>query len=280
MRNLESLQALFRRRGPCLWKGPTSVAPQESVKIRHGAGNDHQKVTRGYSSTWPERVDFPLQIQTFNGGTYNADKSPDHCPVCLNRIRPIDFSQGVLKGDFIEKVFRCPADDCERIFIARYRQMVGGPTGPVYRLVELFPITIKKSEHGDVIKAVSPDFVAIFGEAEVAEKYGLGLICGPGYKKALEFLIKDYVIRAHPDKTDEIKRLNLGRCITDYVADAKVKQVAARAVWLGNDETHYQRKWEEKDINDLKALISLTLHWIEMDDLTQKMLKDMPEGKS
>lgn len=148
-----------------------------------------------------------------------------------------------------------------------------------FMLGELFPITIQRSEHSETIKTVSPDFVSSFGEAEVAEKHGLKMICGPGYRKALEFLIKDYVIGSHKDKADEIKKLNLGKCIQDYVADGKVKLVAARAVWLGNDETHYERKWEDKDLNDLKTLIGLTVHWIEMDELTKKALKDMPEGK-
>jgi hypothetical protein len=92
-------------------------------------------------------------------------------------------------------------------------------------------------------------------------------------------LNKDYVIRSHQDKAEEIRKLNLGKCISDYVSDEKVKQVSARAVWLGNDETHYERKWEDKDLNDLKTLIRLTLHWIEMDEMTQKALQDMPERK-
>lgn len=53
--------------------------------------------------------------------------------------------------------------------------------------------------------------------------------------------------------------------------------MASRAVWLGNDETHYTRKWEDKDINDLKSIIELTLHWIESEIRTQKLLEDMPE---
>ena len=126
---------------------------------------------------------------------------------------------------------------------------------------------------------MSPDFVTIFAEAERAEMLGLKLICGPGYRKALEFLVKDYVIRSHPDKAEEIKRLNLAKCIDEYVTDDKVKKVAARAVWLGNDETHYLRKWEEKDVKDLKGLIRLTLHWIEMDELTKQALEEMPEGR-
>jgi hypothetical protein len=143
----------------------------------------------------------------------------------------------------------------------------------------MFPLTIESSAHTEIIKAVSPSFVDIFREAEIADKKGLKLICGPGYRKALEFLIKDFVIRAHQEKTEEIKKLPLAKCIAEYVPDGNVKKVAARAVWLGNDETHYLRKWEEKDLTDLKKLINLTTHWIEADELTREALESMPEGK-
>jgi len=36
---------------------------------------------------------------------------------------------------------------------------------------------------------------------------------------------------------------------------------------------------ERKDREDLKALIELTVHWIEMEELTEAVMKDMPEGK-
>ena len=185
----------------------------------------------------------------------------------------------VRPGDKLERVFRCPHSQCQHLFLARYKGTRNNIGQVSYSLAEVVPVNIVKSEHSEIIRGVSPDFVTIFGQAEAAEKNGLTLVCGPGYRKALEFLVKDYVIQSHQDKADDIKKLNLGRCITDYVSDEKVKQVSARAVWLGNDETHYLRKWEGKDLVDLKILIKLTVHWIEMDELTKKALKDMPEGK-
>lgn len=71
----------------------------------------------------------------------------------------------------------------------------------------------------------------------------------------------------------------LAKCIDDYVDDAMVKAVAKRAVWLGNDETHYVRKWEEKDVHDLKGLIRLTTLWIEKERETERLLSEMPEGR-
>ena len=105
-------------------------------------------------------------------------------------------------------------------------------------------------------------------------------VCGVGYRKALEFLIKDYIIEGkEPDVVEEIKVSPLARCIDTFVSDPNVKNVSKRAVWLGNDETHYVRKWEEKDVQDLKGLIRLTIRWIEQERETAFLLKDMPEGR-
>ena len=89
--------------------------------------------------------------------------------------------------------------------------------------------------------------------------------------------MKDYLIGLHPDKTEEIKTKFLGKCIEEYITNANIKTVAMRAAWLGNDETHYVRIWEGKDLQDLKKLVDLTVHWIEMEQLTNDAMTEMPE---
>ena len=65
-------------------------------------------------------------------------------------------------------------------------------------------------------------------------------ICGTGYRKSLEFLIKDYLISTLPeDQHEAIKNKFLNNCIRDNISNINIKTVASRAVWLGNDETHY-----------------------------------------
>lgn len=54
-----------------------------------------------------------------------------------------------------------------------------------------------------------------------------------------------------------------------------IKEMAKRAVWLGNDETHYVRKWEDKDIQDLKNLIDLTVYFISMTLKAKKYREEM-----
>lgn len=119
-------------------------------------------------------------------------------------------------------------------------------------------------------------FVEIYNDARAAEGQGLAQLVGIGLRKAVEFLIKDFSVHQHPDQTDRIKSMMLGPCINEYVTDQNVKDCAKRAAWLGNDETHYIRKWEDKDITDLKLLVRLTTNWVDNVLLTQKYVADMP----
>jgi hypothetical protein len=73
--------------------------------------------------------------------------------------------------------------------------------------------------------------------------------------------------------------MQLGPCIGTFVDNDKVKQMAQRAAWLGNDETHYLRKWEDHDLPDLKTVIDLTVLWIDMEEMTKQVMKDLPEGR-
>ena len=55
-----------------------------------------------------------------------------------------------------------------------------------------------------------------------------------------------------------------------------MRAAAKRATWLGNDETHYVRRWEDKDITDLKNLVRLTVNAVENAILMRQYEKEMP----
>lgn len=126
-------------------------------------------------------------------------------------------------------------------------------------------------------------FVTIFNQSIKAEHNDLDQIAGPGFRKAIEFLIKDFIIsKFKPDETeriDKIKKMFLAQCIEEFIDNSQIKQCSKRAVWLGNDETHYIRKWDSKDIQDLKTLISMTVNWIELDVKTNEFLSSMPDTR-
>ena len=96
------------------------------------------------------------------------------------------------------------------------------------------------------------------------------LVSGPAYRKSLEFLVKDYLTSLQT--TDKAKKdvgnSALMACIRKYVTDSRMRTTAERPGWLGNDETHYIRKWEDKDLQDMKKFIQLTCYWIQSEHLT------------
>lgn len=179
----------------------------------------------------------------------------------------------------VEVMFRCPNDKCREIFLGYYTP--GNINNPsIFALNKTVPTNHRPSTFSDTIKAISDDFVKIYDQAEQAEELGLEQICGVGYRRALEFLIKDYLITktTEEDQKEAIRKEFLGAAISTRITDANIKGVAKRAVWLGNDEAHYVRKWEQKDLTDLKRLIALTVHWMDAEALTDQLYKDMPDA--
>lgn len=122
----------------------------------------------------------------------------------------------------------------------------------------------------------SPMFKEIYEQALTAEKVKLEQIAGMGFRKALEFLIKDYLILKKPQDEEEIKEKFLGKCI-NLIEDTKIKELSKRGAWLGNDEAHYHRKWIDKDISNLKEVIILVANYIEQDFIYKKYISEMTE---
>jgi hypothetical protein len=217
-----------------------------------------------------------IQALIFNGGNQNTgyDKEPNECPFCHKSISPRIY-QGFKKDKILEIVYRCPDSDCGRIFTSLYRYELVSGNNFQFKYKSSSVGTFIDKDFNENVKTLSPNFVDIFNQASKAESMNLNHISGIGFRKALEFLIKDYLIKNNPEKEENIKKKFLGKCIKDDIDNVNVKEMAERATWLGNDETHYVRKWEDKDINDLKILIKVTLHWIEMELLTEQYKTEM-----
>jgi hypothetical protein len=209
------------------------------------------------------------------------DGFPDACPLCHRAIEPLyQKLVSIVEGydTRLELVFQCPRKKCGSYFIARYAK--SSMYSASFRHRESVPFEILDEVFSENIKTISPSFCAVFDQAQKADHQGWKLVAGPGYRKSLEFLIKDYASSLKPEKAADIRCMALSACIANFVDNEKIRAMATRASWVGNDETHYVRKWDEKDLDDLKKLIALTVHWIEMEAITEGMIKEMPEGKA
>jgi len=207
---------------------------------------------------------------SFQGHTSNLsfDKDPNKCPFCHHVITPRRYTAFHGKNG-LEILYRCSNDECQKLFIGMFENR------ETYRLIGVTIGNFAPRDFSKNINELSPNFVEIYNQALTSECYNLEHISGIGYRKSLEFLIKDYLIFKDPEKETNIKNKFLGKCIKENVENQNLKDIAERATWLGNDETHYIRKWETKDVNDLKKLIDVSVHWIEMELLTEQYIDEM-----
>jgi hypothetical protein len=196
---------------------------------------------------------------------------PDACPIC-HRHSEIQ----VLQADQIDNregaqvIFRCAYVGCRQFYFGYYGPM------PQSELTAIKPSKPDSTVFTDAVREISPVFVEVFGEAEEAAQLGLKQIAGPGYRKAFEYLIKDYAKSLSPTKASEIESKFAGAVVTEFIGDARIQAVAKRSLWLGNDETHYLRKWTGHDLSDLITLIKLTANWIEIEHLSKSYIESMP----
>lgn len=189
------------------------------------------------------------------------------CPVCGVALSP-DIISGVLieyEDEENNKVFLlnyCPK--CQECFISKHSFDVELWEG--YLFSSSAPQTPFENNWEEIISNISPNFVKIYDQSAFAEANNLDQIAGVGYRKSLEFLIKDYLISKATSQKQiaNIKNKFLGKCINEDIDNPQLKTVASRAAWLGNDQTHYEQLFDNKDISDLKRLIRLTVHWISL----------------
>lgn len=194
---------------------------------------------------------------------------PEYCPHCGKNISPetiyvSDSEDSYSSGDARFVVtFRCSRSDCKKYFAVEYIFTSTSELCSIAKYSYRPPIKVKLPEN---IEKVSPVFVEIYSQATVAESEALNQIAGVGYRKAAEFLIKDYVISKNPSDEEHIKSIMLGQVIAKYLNDfPKIQALAKSVSWIGNDETHYVRRHNDKDIQDLKKFILSAAQFIAAD---------------
>ncbi|CYX34378.1 DUF4145 domain-containing protein [Streptococcus suis] len=116
----------------------------------------------------------------------------------------------------------------------------------------------------DDVKLVSPIGKQIYVQALKAEHEQLDHIAGIGYRKALEFFVKDFSIVTNPDDEDKIIKMPLKQVIEKYIKDDDLKTFALASAYIGNDEGHYYRNNPDKDFSHLKNYLHGVIHYMEM----------------
>ena len=203
----------------------------------------------------------------------------DSCPLCHSTFSSLPNSKLLISENSSTIKLYCfyVCLTCHKAFIVEYKNCVykGEATIDFSWSPHISPIEINYKVFDDYLSNLSKDFVSTYNEAFAAEQYGLKKICGMGYRRALEYLIKDYLIYKYPEDSEHIKSASLSNCIdsTKYSIISNIKEVAKRCAWLGNDHSHYITKHTDKDLEDLKELLNITSLWILMELKTEEALK-------
>lgn len=137
-----------------------------------------------------------------------------------------------------------------------------------YELVKSFPNKRNATDVPEYVVKNFPEFMKIYEQAQEAEKIGLDQVAGMGYRKAIEFLITDYLIKQSADDADKKWLENPKTSLSQKISkldNVRVSKMAKAISYLGNDETHYNRRHPEYGIDELKAFIRVFLSDLEND---------------
>lgn len=219
-------------------------------------------------NTFAENMDFEKTETTLEYETENE------CPRCKTGLIPNEVKAAVYtcnKKHYATVMNFCPK--CKRCFLTTYKAILRNQHKSRDKLYIEFstivgekfsePESFKGKVFSPYIVNLSKNFIETYNQSEYAEASELTQIAGMGYRKALEFLVKDYAIHKNPDKINEIEPDFLSHCIKEYIDNPNIQTLAEKSAWLGNDETHYKKERTDRGVSDMKIFINACVGFIE-----------------
>lgn len=203
------------------------------------------------------------------------------CPYC-NELHVIFAVHHILqwtkRDDSAYAKATCP--NCNKIIELWSFHYHKYPKEECIQTIEIYmcPIPTVGSAFTERLKEISPDGCDIFCQSEHAESEGLQHLSGVGYRKALEFTVKDYLIYHNPDKIEKIKGTSLADAI-DMLNNENLRKIAHGVRILGNEETHYEKRVQSSDVDALKKLLHATLKHLDSELESASLAKEILDQK-
>ena len=207
---------------------------------------------------------------------------PKVCPHCHKEMIPTIVTKSEIIKSSGQEVFavllRCHI--CSSFYAAEY--IYSNKSGNINQtLVPYHYSPTVELDIPDNIKEISEYFEDIYTQSESAYQLGLKQIAGMGYRKSIEFLVKDFLIFLNPKDTDKILKLPLDNAISK-IDNEKLQNLARMTNYLGNDQTHIRTLHPTKDIDDLrdflKNLVLLISFEISYRDGLETILSNWSNG--
>jgi len=118
--------------------------------------------------------------------------------------------------------------------------------------------------------------VSSYNQAYSSESNGHFELASCGYRNALEILIKDYAINILGEDKKSVVGKDLIEAINAYMKDDLLKNGAHAIRILGNDKTHYEKKYDHISFDALKKYVDSFMLYME----SMLILRNQVEKKS
>lgn len=206
---------------------------------------------------------------TFGTPYSKTVKCPLTCPYCGKVVEFTPKAQVNLDFNKNDKIFfytlhtKC----CNKLSIATYHYHSDSDEtykseDSRYELLSVYPGQ-KLTYLPDSVVNISPRFYKLYNDSEFAYLNNMFELAGSGFRNSLEVLIKDYAIIELNENPEKVSKTKLYNCIENYLPDPLLKNAADVVRILGNDYTHYQRKYEQHNVSLLKTYLDIFIKRID-----------------
>lgn len=131
-------------------------------------------------------------------------------------------------------------------------------------MVCMYPSTQIEPYKNENLAAISERFIDMYNQALQAEYNQNFELAAIGFRSSLEILVKDYAIQELGEPAETVAKQSLCNAIATYLQQADLVNTADVVRILGNDYTHYKRKYPEHDFVLLKKYMEIFLSQIEV----------------
>ena len=178
---------------------------------------------------------------------------PNTCPHCGKGMAPNVHSSDLShERNRIAFILSCPI--CEQFFFSTHAIQKDTDDTLLSVIESVLPHEKPQSPIPEMLRQDYPYFYQIYGQAAEAEAHGLNEISGMAYRKALEILVKQYLIKQNPTEESSILKEPLGASIQRISFD-KIRNLAKAISWIGNDQTHIIQKHPDYNVSEMKTFM-------------------------
>lgn len=188
---------------------------------------------------------------------------PKSCPYCEQIQTPfLKSSSGLEQNDSLFSViFIC--NECKQHFLIQYKKQATNLYNSIHNSHPVY-ISYKSSDEqfSQDLKECSPEFIKIFLQLNIAEKHNLNDLLKLGYRKAIEQLVWDYLIKFENKNENSLQKKTFPERIK-LLNFPQAQWLSDLIAWIGNDGAHPYQRHENLTIEDMKRLSDIVIKNIE-----------------